>query len=123
MRAHFRAQMNDMSVSKEIRDAIKFLFTAPPPEGFLRQIQMEINLAQSDPDAVVMYLYGVKKLIEDRDSRVLDQKSSSQAFQTLVRTTLAVALFYETIPPNELLKGVYHYYNLNTRVFNAIQLH
>lgn len=113
MRAHLRSQLNDMSVSKDTRDAIKFLFEASPEQGFLKQIIVEINSVQSDPHAISTYLYGVKVLVENRDSRVLDQKSASEAFNRLVNTTLAVSLFYETIPPFELLKGVYHHYNLS----------
>ena len=113
MRANFRLQLNDMSVDKHTRDTIKFLLESSPQEGFLRQILNEISSVQSDHVAISTYLYGVKKLIENRDSRVLDQKSSSEAFNRLINTTLAVSIFYETIPLFELLKGVYHHYNLS----------
>jgi len=114
VREHLAKRMNDMTLDKGTRDHIRELFRLPPTEGFLLQMKQDLNDAiNKDEDAAVMFLVGVKKLIEDNDSRVLDQQSKSETFNELVSSALMMATFYQTIPPRDLFVGVYHHYKLS----------
>ena len=95
--------MNDTRVSEVIRNSIRDLFSLPPLEGFVKYMTKELEeTSRADPDAVLMFLFATKTLIENNDSRPLDQPTKSPYYKNLVRILELMCAFYTPITPPEL---------------------